>query len=247
MWAAACEASFADAAEGAACVHAALTLAQQPTLVQFSALIDVCRWGRQVRASPGRQSSSPLSVWPRASPGLPALAPAPPPTSGLGLGAGPTPAAPLTDTTRTRGVELEAARTLAHGASGPRHAAATHAAALVRVLLRAVLFCAGGENADINLHLCQQMVGDPPPPHPLCALPLYSPRGGFPSSRGLASQKELLSLCDVGHWDPGRSGGGQPRESSTLAPAPALRKPLWGGSPALRGGQGRHWAPQPRP
>lgn len=38
---------------------------------------------------------------------------------------------------------------------------------------------------------------------PLCP-PLHSPRRGFPSSRGLASQKELLSLCDVGHWDPGR-------------------------------------------
>lgn len=47
---------------------------------------------------------------------------------------------------------------------------------------------------------------------------LSSSLGGFPSSRGLVSQKELLSLCDVGHWDP-----------------------------APRGGHGRHWAPQPRP
>lgn len=47
---------------------------------------------------------------------------------------------------------------------------------------------------------------------------LSSSRGGFPSSRGLVSQKELLSLCDVGHWDP-----------------------------APRGGHGRHWAPHPRP
>lgn len=39
--AAAREAGFADAAEGAVCVHAAFTLAQKPALVQLSALIDV--------------------------------------------------------------------------------------------------------------------------------------------------------------------------------------------------------------
>lgn len=82
-------------------------------------------------------------------------------------------------------------------------------------------------------------------PH-LCVLPLHSPRGGFPSSRGLASQKELLSLCDVGHWDPGKDRGGQ-RRGCTQAPAPTPPGPGGLGSPALRGGQGRHWAPQPRP
>lgn len=41
-------------------------------------------------------------------------------------------------------------------------------------------------------------------PPGLCPLLLHSPLGGFPSSRGLESQKELLSLCDVRHWDPGR-------------------------------------------
>lgn len=41
MRAAACEASFADTAEGTTRVHAPLALAQQPTLIQLSALIDV--------------------------------------------------------------------------------------------------------------------------------------------------------------------------------------------------------------
>lgn len=41
--AAAREASFADAAEGTAGVHAPLALAQQSALVQFSALINVCK------------------------------------------------------------------------------------------------------------------------------------------------------------------------------------------------------------
>jgi len=86
--AAAREASFADAAEGAARVHAALALAQQPALVQLSALVDV-------------------------------------------------------HAARPRRVELEAARTLAHGAARPGHAAAAHAAALVRILLRAVLLSRG--------------------------------------------------------------------------------------------------------
>lgn len=44
--AAAREASFADAAEGAAGVDAPLALAQQPALVQLSALIYVCRGDR---------------------------------------------------------------------------------------------------------------------------------------------------------------------------------------------------------
>lgn len=78
--AAAREASFADAAEGAARVHAALALAQQPALVQLPALVDV-------------------------------------------------------HTACARGIELEASRTLAHGATGSGHAAATHAATLVRILL----------------------------------------------------------------------------------------------------------------
>lgn len=43
------------------------------------------------------------------------------------------------DAARARGVELEASRTLAHGAAGPRHAAAAHTAAFVRILLRTVL------------------------------------------------------------------------------------------------------------
>lgn len=43
--AAAREASFADTAEGAAGVHTPLALAQQPPLVQLSALIDVCKVG----------------------------------------------------------------------------------------------------------------------------------------------------------------------------------------------------------
>lgn len=41
--AAACEASFADAAEGATGVDAPLALAQQTALVQLSALINVCK------------------------------------------------------------------------------------------------------------------------------------------------------------------------------------------------------------
>ena len=50
MRAAACEASFTDTAEGTTCVHAPLALAQQPTLIQLSALVDVCKVGRQMRA-----------------------------------------------------------------------------------------------------------------------------------------------------------------------------------------------------
>lgn len=65
-----------------------------------------------------------------------------------------------------------------------------------------------------------------PPPLPL---PLPSPRGGFPSSRGLVSQKELLSLCDVGHWDPEKGRGRslvcgihspQPPPPNSLGPIP---------------------------
>lgn len=111
-----------------------------------------------------------------------------------------SPASPgraLTDTACSGGVKLETAGTLAHCSAWPRYAATANATALVRILLRAVLFCAGQENRKLT----------PPQrwPQPrLCPLPLCSPRGGFPKSRGLASQKELLSLCDVGHWDPGR-------------------------------------------
>lgn len=54
------------------------------------------------------------------------------PPSGL---AAPPPRPWLTHTACARGIELEASRTLAHGATGPGHAAATHAAALVRILL----------------------------------------------------------------------------------------------------------------
>lgn len=86
--AAAREAGFADTAEGTARVHAALTLAQQPALVQLSALVYVHA------ACAG-------------------------------------------------GVKLEAAGTLAHGATWPRNAAAAHAAALVRILLRTILFSRG--------------------------------------------------------------------------------------------------------
>lgn len=43
--AAAREAGFADAAEGTTRVHAALALAQQPALVQLSALVYVWWWG----------------------------------------------------------------------------------------------------------------------------------------------------------------------------------------------------------
>lgn len=111
--------------------------------------------------------------------------PAPPPASG------PAPAR-LTHAARSGGVKLEATRTLAHGAARPQHAAAAHAATLVRILLRAVLLCASRQNTGVNAApsegLDSRLV---PSPH--------SPRGGFPSSRGLASQKELLSLCDVGH------------------------------------------------
>lgn len=45
MRAATGEASFADTAEGTTGVHAPLALAKQPSLVQFSALIDVCKVG----------------------------------------------------------------------------------------------------------------------------------------------------------------------------------------------------------
>lgn len=109
----------------------------------------------------------------------------------------PSPGRALTDTACSGGVKLETAGTLAHCSAWPRYAATANATALVRILLRAVLFCAGQENRKLT----------PPQrwPQPrLCPLPLCSPRGGFPKSRGLASQKELLSLCDVGHWDPGR-------------------------------------------
>lgn len=95
--------------------------------------------------------------------------------------------------------------------------------------------------------------GTPRPQSPACVLPPYSPRGGFPSSRGLASQKELLSLCDVGHWDPGRGGTVSHTDAAPWLPPPppySSANPfgrLRGGSPEPRGGQGRHWAPQPRP
>lgn len=124
---------------------------------------------------------------------------------------GPAPAAQLTDAARAGGVELEAAGTLAHGAAGPRHAAAAHAAALVRIFLRAVLFCGARENTEVNTPPAERRRLR------LCPLPLHSPRGGFPSSRGLASQKELLSLCDVGHWDPGK-GGGRQRSAASMHP-----------------------------
>lgn len=48
--AAAGEASFADTAEGATGVHTPLTLAQQPALVQLSALINVCKVAQQTQA-----------------------------------------------------------------------------------------------------------------------------------------------------------------------------------------------------
>lgn len=48
---------------------------------------------------------------------------------------GPAPSARLTYTARSGGVKLEATRTLAHGSSGPWHAAAAYAAALVRIFL----------------------------------------------------------------------------------------------------------------
>ena len=60
--AAARETGFADAAEGAARVHAALALAQQPALVQLSALIDVWRWGDRCGLRQGARARSPLSV-----------------------------------------------------------------------------------------------------------------------------------------------------------------------------------------
>lgn len=60
--AAARETGFADAAEGAARVHAALALAQQPALVQLSALIDVWRWGDRCGLRQGTRACSPLSV-----------------------------------------------------------------------------------------------------------------------------------------------------------------------------------------
>lgn len=41
MRAATCEASFADTAEGTTSIHTPLALAQQPTLIQLSALIDI--------------------------------------------------------------------------------------------------------------------------------------------------------------------------------------------------------------
>lgn len=70
--AAAREASFADAAEGAACVHAALALAQQPALVQLPALVDVWGWGRQVHLHRDARVRSPLSLhtslWPGRAP-----------------------------------------------------------------------------------------------------------------------------------------------------------------------------------
>lgn len=108
----------------------------------------------------------------------------------------PRPSAQLTHTARSGGVKLEAARTLAHGAARPQHAAAAHAAALVRILLGAVLLCASQQNTASTPS--RDGLGSRLVPS------LHSPRGGFPSRRGLASQKELLSLCDVGHWDPGR-------------------------------------------
>lgn len=66
------------------------------------------------------------------------------------------------------------------------------------------------------------------PRTPPLSLPLHSPRGGFPSSRGLASQKELLSLCDVGQWDPERAGGGQ---TSAASIHPGSRPKLPPGQP----------------
>ena len=89
------------------------------------------------------------------------------------------------------------------------------------------------------------MAADPPVP------PVHAPLAGFPSSRGLVSQKELLSLCDVGHWDPERGKGRSAVngfDSSRLPPPNCLLANLSRAcSPAPRGGHGRHWAPQPRP
>lgn len=223
--AAARETGFADAAEGAARVHAALALAQQPALVQLSALIDVWRWGDRCGLRQGARARSPLSVCT-----LSPAAPSPLLQAGaLTVGWGPHcaaralhPAHPHSVHERRRAGSHRDTRTRRRRAgarSGHSRSGTRPSPPLSCPLLRPP-----GE--------CRHQPPPPPPaagrrmardPH-LCVLPLHSPRGGFPSSRGLASQKELLSLCDVGHWDPGRDRGGR-RRGCTQAPAPTPPAP----------------------
>lgn len=141
-----------------------------------------------------------LSYWPAVAP----------PIHPIGSPASQPSHAGLTHAAAARGIQLEAAGTLTHGAAGPLHAASVHAAALVGVLLGAVLLCVGPGRIRTRSR-ARSVSRSRPRPLPRLRSPRASgpnsPRGGFPSSRGLVSQKELLSLCEVGHWGPGWKEG----------------------------------------
>lgn len=179
----------------------------------------------------------PLRFWSRWVLQDPTSTAAPPPSL-------PSPGLALTDTACSGGVKLETTGTLAHCTAWPWYAATANAAALVRILLRAVLFCAGQENKDVTTNPSD---GHNPASVPSRCVHLA---GASPGAGGLHPRRNCSHSATSGTGTLGGAISGQcGRWTSTstplLPPANPFQSPA--GSPAPRGGHGRHWAPQPRP
>lgn len=125
---------------------------------------------------------------------------------------GPAPSAQLTHAARAGGVQLEATRTLAHGAAGPQHAAAAHAAALVRILLGAVLLCAASRTRR------QHRPGGWGGLTPACAPPDTHRGAASPAVGGSRPRRNCSHSAMWGTEILGGAGSGQRGQCTQLLP-----------------------------